>query len=620
MRVIATAGHVDHGKSRLVRALTGMEPDRWAEERRRGMTIDLGYAWTTLASGEQLAFVDVPGHQRFVTNMLAGVGPAPAVLVVIAADEGWRRQTSEHLDAIDALRIRHGLIAVTRSDLASAEQAAAVLADARDRVARSSLGATPALAVSGETGAGIEQLRAALQQLADGLPAPNLDERVRLWVDRAFTVKGSGTVVTGTLGAGRIRVGDELELHGRTVVVRGLQQLASPSDHVQAVARVAVNLRSVPRQQVARGDCLLTPGAWRFTDCLDVLLDPLLAEPHSQQVLHIGSASVPVRLRMLGAADLDTAAPAATARLTLARPIPVQAGDRAVLRDPGQQSITAGVLVLDADPPALTKRGAARARAGQLADGTAAGLADQVRRRGAVSRVALAALGVPVADTIGVLVRGDWLIDPGAWRRWQDALLAVVDRHAAADPLQPWISADAARQALGLPEPGLLAELAAVLGLRTGGGRIGRPEATPTLGGPAEQSLRLVDRRLAKDPFDAPERSELAELGLGVRDLAAAARTGRVLRLGPDLVVAPDALERAAALVRALPQPFTASQARQALGTTRRVAVPLLEQLDAAGLTVRIDDARRAVRTSSAQDESAQDESAQDESAQDEKP
>jgi selenocysteine-specific elongation factor len=603
MRVLATAGHVDHGKSRLVRALTGMEPDRWAEERRRGMTIDLGYAWTTLASGEQLAFVDVPGHQRFVTNMLAGVGPVPAVLLVIAADEGWRRQTSEHLDAIDALRIRHGLIAVTRSDLASPAQTATVLADARDRVARSSLGVVPALAVSGETGAGIEQLRAALQDLVDGLPAPDPDERVRLWVDRAFTVKGSGTVLTGTLGAGRISVGDELELQGRTVVVRGLQQLASRSEQVQAVARVAVNLRAVPRQQVARGDCLLTPGAWRFSDCLDVLLDPLLAEPHSQQVLHIGSASVPVRLRLLGGPDGGgnpngggNSDGISTARLSLGRPIPVQAGDRAVLRDPGQQSIIAGVLVLDADPPELRQRGAARARGARLADGTAAGLADQVRRRGAVSRATLTALGVPVTDTTGVLVRGDWLIDPGTWQHWQDALLAAVDRHAAADPRQPWISEDAARQALGLPEPRLLAELAAGLGLHAGGGRIGRPAATPSLGA-AEQSLRLVDRRLAKDPFDAPERSELAELGLGVKDLAAAARTGRVLRLAPDLVVAPDALDRAAALVRALPQPFTASQARQALGTTRRVAVPLLEQLDAAGLTVRIDGTRRAIRT-----------------------
>jgi selenocysteine-specific elongation factor len=322
---------------------------------------------------------------------------------------------------------------------------------------------------------------------------------------------------------------------------------------------------------------------------LDVALDPLLAEPHSQQVLHIGSASIPVRLRVLGTDRL------ATARLTLARPIPVQAGDRAVLRDPGEQSITAGVQVLDADPPALRKRGSARARGAQLADGTAAGLADQVRRRGAVSRATLTALGVPVTDTAGVLLRADWLIDPGAWQRWQEALLTAVDRHAAADPLQPWISEDAARQAVGLPEPKLLAELADGLGLRTAAGRIGRPEATPTLGA-AEQSLRLVDERLASNPFDAPERNELAELGLGVKDLAAAARAGRLLRLAPDLVVAPDALDRAAALVRELPQPFTASQARQALGTTRRVALPLLERLDAAGLTVRVDGTRRAVR------------------------
>jgi selenocysteine-specific elongation factor len=553
------------------------------------MTIDLGYAWTTLASGEQLAFVDVPGHQRFVTNMLAGVGPAPAVLLVVAADEGWRRQTSEHLDAIDALRIRHGLIAVTRSDLASPARTAEVLADARARVARSSLGTVPALAVSGETGAGLDQLRQALQELVTGLPEPNPDGRVRLWVDRAFTVKGSGTVVTGTLGAGRIAVGDELELNGRPVAVRGLQRLASRCEQAQAVARVAVNLRSVQRGEVARGDCLLTPGAWWSSDCLDVALEPLLAEPQSQQVLHIGSASIPVRVRLLGGGGL------ATARLSLSRPIPVQAGDRAVLRDPGQQSITAGVQVLDADPPPLARRGAARARHAELADGAATSLAGQVRRRGAVTRAALAALGVPVTDTAGVLARGEWLIDAGTWQHWQDALLAAVDRHAAANPVQPEISDEAARQAVGLPDSRLLAELAAGLGLHAAAGRIGRPGAVPALGA-AEQSLRLVGERLARDPFDAPERSELSELGLGVKDLAAAARSGRVLRLAPDLVVAPDAAERALALVRALPQPFTASQARQALGTTRRVALPLLEHLDAIGLTVRVDEARRAVR------------------------
>src|SRR4051795_11686571 len=169
MHVLATAGHVDHGKSTLVRALTGMEPDRWAEERRRGMTIDLGYAWTTLPSGAELAFVDVPGHQRFIGNMLAGLGPAPAVLFVVAADEGWSRQSSEHLAAIDALRLSHGLLVVTRSDLADPEPA---LADSLARIARASLGSVPGLGVSGTTGAGLRALRRALDKLVAGLPEP----------------------------------------------------------------------------------------------------------------------------------------------------------------------------------------------------------------------------------------------------------------------------------------------------------------------------------------------------------------------------------------------------------------------------------------------------------------
>ena len=375
------------------------------------------------------------------------------------------------------------------------------------------------------------------------------------------------------------------------MTVRGLQQLASRADRAEAVARVAVNLRSVERHLLGRGDCLLTPGAWWTSDSLDVALDPLLAEPHGEQVLHIGSASIPVRLRLLGARGG-------------ARHRPAQPGqaDPGAGRRPGGTARSGGAerhrRGVRARPgpagpdPARRREGPRHA---ELADGTATGLAGQVRRRGAASRTRLAMLGVPVADPTGLLVRGDWLIDPDAWQRWQDALLAAVDRHAAADPLHPEISEEAARQAVGLPEPRLLAELVAACGLRAEGGRIGRPEAAPALGA-AEASLRLVDERLARNPFDAPERTELAELGLGTRDLAAAARTGRLLRLAPDLVVAPEALDRAVAVLRSLPQPFTASQARQALGTTRRVALPLLEKLDAAGLTVRLDGTLRTVR------------------------
>ena len=211
MHVIATAGHVDHGKSTLVRALTGMEPDRWAEERRRGMTIDLGFAWTTLPSGASVAFVDVPGHERFVPNMLAGVGPVPAVLFVVAADEGWMPQSAEHLAALDALGVRHGLLAVTRSDLADPTEATE---EATRVISATSLGRIEAVAVSGATGAGLDALRAALDRMVSRLPAADPQAPVRLWVDRSFTIRGSGTVVTGTLGAGRLVTGQELELAG----------------------------------------------------------------------------------------------------------------------------------------------------------------------------------------------------------------------------------------------------------------------------------------------------------------------------------------------------------------------------------------------------------------------
>ena len=201
MHVVATAGHVDHGKSALVRALTGIEPDRWEEERRRGMTIDLGYAWTTLASGEEVAFVDVPGHQRFIGNMLAGLGPAPAVLFVVAADEGWRQQSGEHLAAVDALGLRHGLLVVTRSDLADPAdgpgrcRGAARSLQSRRRARRSPSRPGPA--------PGMDELRGALGRLVRRLPPPDPAARLRLWVDRSFTIRGSGTVVTGTLGEGR---------------------------------------------------------------------------------------------------------------------------------------------------------------------------------------------------------------------------------------------------------------------------------------------------------------------------------------------------------------------------------------------------------------------------------
>lgn len=584
MHVVATAGHVDHGKSTLVRALTGMEPDRWAEERRRGMTIDLGYAWTTLPSGEVLGFVDVPGHARFIGNMLAGLGPAPAVLVVVAADEGWRRQSGEHLAAVDALGLTSGLLAVTRSDLADPGPA---MAQALEQIARSSLGQVEAVAVSGATGAGVDDLRDALDRLVARQPAPDVAAPVRLWVDRAFTVRGSGTVVTGTLAAGTLRVGDELVLRDRTVRVRALQSLGAGYDEVPAVARVAVNLRGVERDDVGRGDALLAPGSWRGTSGLDVRLS---ADPRAlpaELVLHVGSTAVAVRLRPLGED---------TARLTLHRVLPLRAGDRALLRDPGAQAVAAGVLVLDVDPPALRRRGAAADRAQVLvAAGAVPDLAAEVARRGAVRRADLAALGVPLDDVGAVRADGEWLVDPARWSAWTSRLDAAVRAHVAAAPLDGGLPAEAARQALELPDPRLLPGLVTAAGLESSGGRLRPPGSAPDLG-PAEPAVAELESRLRENPFAAPEAPELDALELGPRELAAAERAGRLVRVGGDVVLLPDGPARAMRVLAVLPQPFTLSAARQALGTTRRVAVPLLEHLDGRGWTRRLDGNLREVR------------------------
>src|SRR5215469_9874908 len=275
MRVIATAGHVDHGKSTLVRALTGMEPDRWAEERRRGMTIDLGYAWMTLPDGARLAFVDVPGHERFVPNMLAGLGPVPAVMFVVAADGGWMPQSAEHLAAADALSVRHGLLVVTRADLADPGPA---LRKASAELAATSLGTDAGgagfetVAVSAVTGAGLDELRAALARLAASMPGPDPAAPVRLWIDRSFTIRGSGTVVTGTLPAGTVRTGQELLLTPSRlpVRVRAVQALGEPAEQVTGVARVALNLRGVPRDVPGRRMPLVPAGRWTLTSIVDV--------------------------------------------------------------------------------------------------------------------------------------------------------------------------------------------------------------------------------------------------------------------------------------------------------------------------------------------------------------
>jgi selenocysteine-specific elongation factor len=569
MRVIATAGHVDHGKSTLVRALTGMEPDRWAEERRRGLTIGLGFAWTTVGDTE-LAFVDVPGHERFVATMLAGVGPVPAVLFAVAADEGWMPQSTEHLAVLDAFGVRHGLLAITRADRADP---AAARAAALERIGRSSLGAVPSVAVSAVTGAGLDELRDRLGELAASLPEPDREADVRLWVDRSFTIEGAGTVVTGTLAAGRIRTGDELCLaSGGTVRVRGVHSLGRRVPHAEAVARVAVNLRGTDRAEVRHGSALLTPNAWATTDLLDVRLPP--GELPEQLVLHIGSAAVPARVRPLGTVS---------ARLRLDFPLPLRIGDRVVLRDPGRHEIAAGADVLDIDPPPLTRRGSARRRGAELDEATDL-TGFHLRHHGFLRPERFRVLGLPAPA--GPLTAG-WHVDPDRAERLATEVKSEVDAWRAEHPLLESIPLETLRRRLDLPDVELARHFAERAGLATG-----RP-----LPEPVAAAVGSVVEALRTNPFHAPDADQLRELGLGPRELAAAARTGAITRIADGIVLLPDALDRATEVLARLGGPFTPSEARRALDTTRRVAVPLLERLDALGITERRSDGSRVIRS-----------------------
>lgn len=494
MAVVATAGHVDHGKSTLVRLLTGMEPDRWAAERERGLTIDLGYAWTDL-EGRRLSLVDVPGHEHFTGNMLAGLGPVGAVMFVVAADDGWCPQSQEHARAIAALGIAHVLLVVTRCDLVDGARAEA---QARQRFAELGVPVADCVHVSGRTGDGLPALRTALAQLAAQsapapVPEPGVAPPVRLWLDRSFSVRGAGTVVTGTLSSGTLRVGDVLVLRDRRVAVRGLQTCGEQVEVVTGPSRVAVNLRGVATTDVSRGDALLDASWPPATGLVDVRgLDPDQRLPRTL-TLHVGTAALPVRTQRLGDGLV---------RLRLDRTVPLLPGDRAVLRDPGLHEVLAGIEVAVVDPP--TRR----------------------------------------------------------------------DRHRPPVVVSP--------DRRGTPAPGA-------------GGGSGPGDDGLGDDGFVDDGLRSLTTWLSDHPLDPPSRDQLTQWGVTPPGLAAAARVGAVLRVG-GLVLAGDAVAQAEAAVRSLGQPFTVGEAARAMGTSRRVAVPLLERLDEALVTRRLGDGTRKLR------------------------
>ncbi len=585
MHVIATAGHVDHGKSTLLHTLTGSDPDRLDEEQRRGMSIELGYCWTHLRGAGDVAFVDVPGHERFVSTMLAGVGPVPAVLFAVAADDPWMPQAAEHLAALDALGVSRAVVAVTRTDLADPGPAVTC---ARQQLRETSLRGSPVVPVSARTGAGLEELRRALTTMVTALPIPSPTADVRLWVDRAFRVEGAGMVVTGTLQEGMIRVGDELQLGaGPRLRVRGMQALGRSREQIGGVARVALNLAGKGVETVARGSVLLTPGRWLSTSTVDVRLSGAssLSSLPERLVLHIGATRLGCHLRPLDESHV---------RLRLERPLPLRLGDRAVVRDPGTRLVT-GVQVLDAAPPVLDRRGSAASRAEQL--GRHPGIPDlawEVSTRGPVDASLLALLGVdPQAQASGIVRVDGTLLSTADVVTLRARIVDLVTQDARQTPLTLGLTPTALATTLGLRRPDLVEALVKPpLYLTRGRVTLRAPGAVPA---PLERPLAVLRAELTKSPYAAPSVARLRELGLDARAVAALHSSGHLLRVGDGVVLLPGADHTAVAVLAELPQPFTTSEARQALGTSRRVVLPLLAYLDHQGLTRRLPDDRRTL-------------------------
>jgi selenocysteine-specific elongation factor len=549
--VLGTAGHVDHGKTWLVRALTGKDTDRLPEEQARGISIELGYAPLELPGGQRLSLVDVPGHERFVRTMVAGASGIDLFLLVIDAAEGARPQTHEHLAVLRLLGIDRGVVAVTKADAVDSETLGLALEEARDLAPDA-----PAIAVSAKTGQGLDDLRAALAEVAARVEPSRHSGATRLYVDRVFTLRGIGTVATGTLWSGSIREGDELraEPGGRTIRVRSVQVHDLPVAVAAAGQRVAVSLPSIEPGELQRGTALVEPGSYASSYRLDVTLDELEPIVDGARVhVHHGTAELYARVVRIGEryAQLRLAEPAVTAR-----------GDRFVLR---AGTTLGGGRVLDPSPPRHRSiERLERIDRGDLGATIHAPIRlDELRHL--LSEDGLA----------GVVHTGDWVFSPG-WLEEQQAELH--ERLAAADPLDPGVDAPSAPWA---------AAVVPLLDVERRGSRLYLPGAAAALG----------EREAEADVA----RRAVAEAGVhGAKiDDAALARyleeRGELVRLGEGLAVSAAAYEQAR---RALVDECEASgrialaRFRDLLGVGRHTAQLLLERLDVDGVTRRIGDER----------------------------
>lgn len=565
MPIVATAGHVDHGKSTLVRTLTGIDPDRWQEEKDRGLTIDLGFAHMDGPEGTAISFIDVPGHVRFLANMLAGLGGIHGCLFVVDAREGWMPQSEEHLRILQVLGLGHGVIVLTKIDLCDADERQLAEMDVIDRVRGTFLELAPIIGVSALTGEGVDDLMSALNDMVVDAPSSIDRGRPRLFVDRVFAAKGSGTVVTGTLTHGTLHVGDAVtvtpaRLTGR---IRGIQTLGRSVNEIGPGHRVALNLSGIDHVDVERGHVVITDGRWFLTDRFDAELAVLASLDHpvsrrGAYSVHLGADQIPATVRVLGP---DTVAPGSTGfvRIHLARPVPLLPGDRFVLRESGRSETIGGGEVLDLDP----QRPAATARP----DRSIQRIIDE--RRWITARDLELLTGETVEPTVG-----EWIIAPAERERLLADLRDRIDA-AGADGVD--IASFDEHQRLLLD---LLTEI------DVADGRVRRQGLQdPLLAHPAVELLKA--QGCAPEP----------PVGMAPGDLRRLQQRGLLVERDGSWFH-PSAIDTAHDVARRLlaldPEGFTLSQFRDALGITRKHAVPLASELDSRGITRRRGDLRIA--------------------------
>jgi selenocysteine-specific elongation factor len=631
MYVIGTAGHVDHGKSTLVEALTGINPDRLKEERERQMTIDLGFAWLRLGAAE-VGVVDVPGHRDFIENMLAGVGGIDAAVLVVAADEGPMPQTREHLAILDLLQVPAGVVALTKTDLVDPEWIDLVTADVAGALAGTVLSSAPIVPVSARTGAGLDALRSALQAaLQARAPRPDLG-RPRLPVDRAFTLAGFGTVVTGTLSGGTLTAGDEVVLlpDGLTARIRGLQTHKTRRDRVLPGSRVAVNLAGVELDQVRRGQVLARPGSFAPTTLLDARLrhlpDAGLPLKHNAEIkLFVGASEVVGHVRLLDRRAGEALAPGAAGWVQLALETPVVAarGDRFILRRPSPGATIAGGDVIDPHPRRRHRRqdAAVLARLETLArgtpgevlaqalDGLGPGSVAQAAQRAGLKAEAVAAALAEARQAGQVLeLEGEQLaVSRAVWARLEAALTGALSAYHATYPLRQGMPREELKsRLLQAADPAwrerltaralnaVLARAAQAGVIAANGSSLRLPQHAVRLA-PAQQALvdRLLDE-LRRDPYNTPSRKDLGAR-LGDELLSALLEQATLVSPSAEVVFDAETYRQMVERVRAHLQAqgtITVAQVRDMFGTSRKYALALMEHLDAIGVTRRVGDER----------------------------